>query len=123
MERDNFFENKRLHDAMKKRHEEKISQSSRKRLKEIVEKRIRTTMIGALAELERSSFGKLFGYDKTNLTEEERKWKIIWDEIRTNILNQGNNQLREAVRDLEQFEAKFKPYRTEFIVKRENNRE
>jgi hypothetical protein len=119
---DNFFEVKKMYDAMRRKNEEKIIQSSKRKLREIVEKRIRTTMIGALAELERSEFGKLFGYGKNNLTDEEKRWKMIWDEVRTSILNQGNNQLRESLREVENFDARFKPYRTEFVIRREDDR-
>jgi hypothetical protein len=122
-EKDNYFELKQMYDAMRRKNEERIVQSSKRKLREIVEKRIRTTMIGALAEIERSEFGKMFGFGKTKLSDEERRWKMLWDELRTNILNQGNNQLRESMREIENFDARFKPYRTDFIIRRENENE
>ena len=121
MQKDNFYENKRIYEDGKRKNDERILNSSKKKLTDAIVKRIRTTMIGAIAELERSEFGKIFGFGKTKLTEEERKWKMIWDEVRTNILNQGNNQLRECQREIEQYETRFKPYHTDFIVRRNTN--
>lgn len=70
--------------------------------KSILTKRFQTTMIGALYEFEKS-FGYLWGYNKTEdefLTEKEEKFLDIWEETRNKILNNGNNQLRKAVSEI-----------------------
>jgi hypothetical protein len=71
--------------------------------KSILTKRFQTTMIGALYEFEKS-FGYLWGCDKDpdiDLTEREEKFLDMWEETRNRILNNGNNQLRKAVSELD----------------------
>lgn len=71
--------------------------------KDILVKRFQTTMIGALHEFEKS-FGYLWGQHKSDdqeLTDNELKFLDLWDETRNRILNNGNNQMRKAIVDLE----------------------
>lgn len=71
--------------------------------KSILTKRFQTTMIGALYEFEKS-FGYLWGYDKDpdiDLTDREEKFLDMWEETRNQILNNGNNQLRKAISELD----------------------
>lgn len=70
--------------------------------KDILNKRFQTTMIGSLFEFE-ESFGYLWGQDKNDndLTEQERRFRLKWDQTRNQILNNGNNQLRKCISDLE----------------------
>jgi hypothetical protein len=66
-----------------------------------MEKRIQTTMIGALDKLEKN-FGKLWGhYKDAPLTEQEEEFAELWDITRNQILNQGNNQIRNIKDDFE----------------------
>ena len=64
-------------------------------IKNILNKRFQTTMIGALFEFEKT-FGYLWGQNKDydNLTERELQFLDLWDATRNRILNNGNNQLR-----------------------------
>lgn len=62
-------------------------------LYQIMRKRIMTTMIGALASLE--EFKDIF--------EEEE-----YEELRKEILDKGNFQIRELERDLDGFDIKYK---------------
>lgn len=66
-----------------------------------IEKRIQTTMIGALSKME-NNFGYLWGHfkDETEeLTEAEEKFADLWDFTRNQILNQGNTQIRNLKND------------------------
>jgi hypothetical protein len=67
----------------------------------VLEKRLQTTMIGALYEFEQS-FGYLWGQDKDikNLTEQEQRFRLKWEDTRNQILNNGNNQLRKCINEL-----------------------
>lgn len=69
--------------------------------KTILTKRFQTTMIGALFEFEKS-FGYLWGQTKEeeDLTDNELDFLDKWDNVRNQILNNGNNQLRKAISDL-----------------------
>ena len=58
-------------------------------------------MIGSLAEIEKE-FGYLWGQDiqEDDLTEKVIKMREKYLDLRTRILNNGNNQLRKAIADL-----------------------
>lgn len=68
---------------------------------DILTKRFQTTMIGALYEFEQS-FGYLWGQDKDfeDLTEQQQKFRVRWEDTRNQILNNGNSQLRKCINDL-----------------------
>lgn len=73
-----------------------------------IEKRIKTTMIGALAKME-NNFGHLWGHFKDGpLTKQEEDFEDLWDFTRNQILNQGNAQIRNLRED-------FMKYRTDNI--------
>lgn len=70
------------------------------KLQSQMEKRIQTTMIGALDKVEKN-FGNLWGHYKDGpLTEREEEFAELWDFTRNQILNQGNNQIRNLKEDL-----------------------
>ena len=65
-------------------------------------KRLETTMIGALARFE-NVFGYLWGHHKSmdqSLTDEEMDFDNMWQDVRNNILNHGNQQIRGIVNDI-----------------------
>lgn len=70
--------------------------------KAILTKRFQTTMIGALFEFEKT-FGYLWGQNKNeeDLTDDELDFLDRWDFVRNQILNNGNNQLRKAISDID----------------------
>lgn len=84
-------------------------QQSRVRLQKSVETKINTTMIGAIAAVEQK-FGHLWGQGKSadQLTERELEWLAVKDALRTEILNNGNNQKRAAVAEIKQYEVEWK---------------
>lgn len=80
------------------------------RTDEIIFKRMQTTMIGALSEMEKA-FGYLWGYHKSEsepLTDKEEKFLDIWEETRNRILNNGNNQIRKAISEIKQHNGQIK---------------
>jgi hypothetical protein len=88
----------------------------------ILKKRIQTTMIGALHEFEKS-FGYLWGQHKSEdeeLSEKEDKFLDIWEDTRNKILNNGNNQLRKAISEMNRVKGKTK-YSYKFYRKGDNN--
>jgi hypothetical protein len=76
-----------------------------------IEKRFKTTMIGALARFEES-----FGYLWEDDSEKRIMFEKIWDETRNSILNNGNNQLRAAIDELSDYVYNERP-RTSFKQK------
>lgn len=70
---------------------------------QLASRRLETTMIGALARFE-NSFGHLWGHHKnldSELTEQELYFDNIWQDVRNNILNHGNNQIRGLQTDIQ----------------------
>jgi hypothetical protein len=71
-------------------------------LTQLVCKRLETTMIGCLARFE-SAFGYLWGQNKPlnkDLTDQELYFDDLWRDVRNNILNHGNHQIRSLTNDI-----------------------
>lgn len=88
-------------------------------------KRLRTTMIGSISKFE-NVFGYLWGHYKgedEQLTEQEIYFDNMWQDVRNNILNHGNKQIRALEEDLDTL-LRDKPkvtYSYNFKVKEEND--
>lgn len=81
------------------------AEKNKQKLKEAVKKHILTTMIFAIAELERD-FGKLWGEelpDGTILSDDQAKWDELFEKWRKRVLDNGNNQLRIAILEIEKY--------------------
>ena len=70
-----------------------LEQRSKIRLKKDVKKKIETTMIGALASIEKY-LGELWGHDLPDPTPEQTQLKEVYEELRSEILDKGNTQIR-----------------------------
>lgn len=81
-----------------------------------VKRAITTTFIGAIAELEKN-IGYLWGHGKTELTENEKKWLAVWENVRNNILDIGNGQCRIMDREFEKYNVKYVGKFTVFKIK------
>lgn len=69
---------------------------------QIASKKIETTMIGALSRFE-NVFGYLWGQHKAfeePLTDQEIHFENMWQDVRNNILNHGNQQIRGLQNDI-----------------------
>ena len=88
--------------------------------KELLKKRFQTTMIGALYEFEKT-FGYLWGHNKNPdfLTDTEDDFRYRWENVRNQILNNGNSQLRKCLFDLEKISQNNK-YHYKFYKKKGN---
>jgi hypothetical protein len=88
------------------------------RLNSSIYRKFRTTFIGALSEFEKS-FSHLWGYKKplNELTESELYYRRLWEDTRTRILNNGNNQARAAENEISEYEVEWKRYRTDLRVR------
>ena len=80
----------------------RYAEESRKRLDKIISTKLNTTFIGALSSFEKN-FGFLWGHDKkeSERTVEEKQLFEIWQNVRTEVLNNGNNQLRSLRNELQ----------------------
>ena len=75
---------------------------SANRLSRNMKKKIQTTMIGALSSIEKH-FG--FLWEQENISEEQREsLKRIYDDLRSEILDKGNHQLRNVDAQLSDYD-------------------
>lgn len=96
--------------------EEQYKESSKDRLVKIAKKKIQTTMIGALSTVEKS-FGFLWGHESDEaLSPEQEHMKALYEEVRSEILDRGNNQARNLEAELNQYEVKWLRYQLNLPV-------
>ena len=114
-EQDNLGDYKKLREQTKNYNDEKYRESSKKRLMKNVERKFKTTMIGALASFEKY-FGELWGHEEGGLSEEQIKMKQFWEQARTEILNNGNSQLRIAQEEIAQYTMTWNRYHIDFVL-------
>jgi hypothetical protein len=67
-------------------------------LKEM-EIRFKTLMIGSIARFEQN-FGYLWNHGKEPETDNQHYFRDKWDDLRIDLLNHGNNQIRLALDEL-----------------------
>jgi len=93
-----------------KRHHKKFSEKMEwVSLGEAVEKRFKTVFVGALSKVE-ESFGLLWGgddIDEENMTPEQLKWYEIFLKLRDDIFDQGNDQKKKCINDLDRCKARI----------------
>lgn len=93
---DDFGRNKGIVEQRRRANLEKQKAHSKENLKTNIEKKIKTTMIGALDQFEKNFEEEInYNYEKWNLT-------------RTEILNNGNNQIRSALAEIDEYDIDFK---------------
>ena len=105
----NFVRANNLNKVFKQQSQERYNDRSKQRLSNSVYRKFRTTFIGALAEFE-TAFSHLWGHKKSidDLTDDELYYRKIWEDVRTRILNNGNNQAREAETEIPEHEVEWK---------------
>lgn len=82
-------------------------EDARRRLLTIVKSKIQTTMIGAIAAVE-DELGSLWGIRKhpDDLTEDEAALEVVFQGLRTRILNLGNAQRRAIESEFERYQVR-----------------
>jgi hypothetical protein len=101
-----------LEEMKKKEYQE----SSKRRLTKILETKFKTTFIGALSVFEKY-FGHLWGKDKGQLTEREKEFQLVWKNVRNEILNNGNSQIRAVYNELDHHIIDWQRYNYTFNIK------
>ena len=101
----------------------KYKEVSKERLLKISKMKIQTTMIGALSTLEKG-FGFLWGHESSEpLTPEQEHLKEIYDEVRSEILDRGNNQARNLEAEFANYDINWLRYQITLPVKTFNQEE
>jgi len=104
--------------------EERRKEVSKDALFKSCKKKVQTTMIGALDAIEKQ-LGFLWGFDGQDvLTEEQKQLKEIYDEVRANILDRGNTQIRNLEAEFANYDVSRKMYQINIpVVPESNNQE
>jgi len=107
----------------KKDKEERYRENSKDRLQKIASKKIQTTMIGALSSIEKH-FGFLWSHsEEGELTSEQEHMRDLYEEIRSEILDKGNHQIRNLETELSQYDITWLRYQLSLPVTRMTTRE
>ena len=105
-------------DMARHNNDNKYRENSKKRLITNVEKKFKTTMIGALASFEKH-FGWLWAHEESIEPHEEmydEDYKELWEQVRNDILNNGNSQLRAAQEEIAEYTMTWNRYHIDFLV-------
>lgn len=92
------------------RSKQKYKRDSKERLRAIASKKIQTTMIGALDSIEKH-LGFLWADGNND------SLKDIYEIVRQEILDRGNDQIRNLSTELEQYEIEWLRYNISLQVK------
>ncbi len=101
----------------------KVKNEFRERLKKIIAKKIETVMIYPLSQFE-AAFGHLWGngLPDDKLTDEQLVLKKKWKECRNNVLNNGNQQKRNAWAELDMHDIIWQRHQATFFVPQQDNK-
>ena len=83
-----------------------------------MENRIKTQLLGRLSRFEQS-FGYLWNHGHEPTNEKEEFFRDKWEDLRYDLLNHGNNQIRLAISELDDYlnkDSKY-AYKYNFIMK------
>ena len=107
---DDFDEMLKVSLERKRLKEEGLKDVSKNKLYQVSKKKILTTMIGALDSIEKN-FGFLWS-DSENMTSQQKQMRSIYDQIRSEILDKGNTQIRNLEAEFSNYDIVFKKYNT-----------
>lgn len=113
-------ENKRLVDLSKKANDAKYEAHSKATLKRHIETKFKTTMIGALSRFEKIFGEEVWGHglDDELLTDAQKDNREKWQLARTEILNNGNNQMRASIAEVDNNTIRYNKMEYKFLVKK-----
>lgn len=86
--------------------EHQFKVDSKDRLSKLLKKKVQTTMIGALSSIE-EHLGFLW---QDADSQDAKKFKALYDQIRSEILDKGNHQARNIDAELSQYEVEWLKY-------------
>lgn len=88
-----------------------------------IEKRLKTIMIGSISRFE-NTFGYLWNHGEDIDTDQHEFFRRKWDDLRNDLLNHGNNQIRLAVDSMyDFFDNKDNKYKYSYKFSFKNNKE
>jgi len=84
--------------------EEQKKENMRATLMKTVETNIKTAFIGAISSFE-NTFGYLWGHGEMKLTEKQQQFRELWAQVRKEVFDKGNDQIKLAKRELSRYEV------------------
>lgn len=101
--------------------QQRYQNASRVRLTRILRKKGTTAFIGAIARFEQF-FGDIWGHGlpEEECTAEQVSWREVWDLCRTEVLNNGNAQLRAMENEVVEYSVNWNRHQTTLPVKNMN---
>ena len=96
--------------------EQKYKAESKSRLKNNIEKKIRTAMIGSLSTFE-EKLGFLWGEDSPFDEEERAEIERLYKEARSEILDKGNGQIRNVSAELSEYDINWNRHQVEIPLR------
>jgi len=99
---------------LKQKREDREKEVAKERLFKVATKKIQTTMIGSISTIEKYLD---FLWDSDNPTPEQEKLRSIFEEMRSEILDRGNTQIRNLENEFQNYEIVFKKYTIQLPVK------
>ncbi len=103
---------------------DKKKQYQRDKLQLELAAKMKTIMIGAISSIE-ERFGILWAFgQKRPLTRSEQEFSDLFQELRKDVLDKGNTQIRNTKQLLEQYNIEYEGYSLELrlpVVRAESN--
>jgi len=119
---DSYAEMVRKSEKYKSEKANRYQEVSKERLLKISKKKIQTTMIGALSTVEKY-LGFLWGHESSEtLTPEQEHLKEVYNEVRSEILDRGNNQARNLETEFAAYDINWLRYQITLPVKTINQK-
>lgn len=119
---DNFNDLIRKRNQYNSIREDRYKSDSRDRLSKILKKKVETTMIGALSSVE-EHLSFLWESDDGDPSPEQKIMSEIYQKVRSEILDKGNDQARNVDAELAQYEVKWLKFKSEIPVIQHNDKE
>jgi len=106
-----------LKKIQKRESEIKFLEYIKNRLKSIAKKKFTTCFIFAISEFEKVWGQELWGHGLPDekLTDVQRANRVRWEQVRRDILDKGNNQLRGFESEIDLHNIDFKGYTITFV--------
>lgn len=102
--------------------QDRKKQYERDKLQAELAAKMKTIMIGAISSVE-EKLGDLWGFGKKRpLTQSEQEFSDLFQELRKDILDKGNTQIRNTKQLLEQYNIEYEGYSLEIrlpVVRKE----
>lgn len=95
------------HSEFRKKRDELQKDASKQRLLKATKKKVQTTMIGALDSVEKH-LGFLWNVENPGL--QENQLRNIFEDLRSEILDRGNNQMRSLENEFSHYDVTWKRY-------------